>query len=157
MICARFFPLFSYTFLKMHYTFDGLIDFNWIYVNCLYMWFFIYNSTGWQYRWFTVDAQTGILRYFLPTNNWSSSSTNNIADTHSTCSGNRSIDFDAISTSSGFNADSPTSNHIGTTPRWQVCLCDHFSKLVLSPKTIFRSKINLWENFQFVLWSSQDI
>lgn len=79
------------------------------------------HLAGWQYRWFTVDAQTGILRYFLPTNNWSSSSTNNIAsESQSISSGHRSFDLDALSTTSAYNADSPTSNHIGSTPRWQV-------------------------------------
>lgn len=98
------------------------LSFSRVMFNAVYCCFFSIGNLGWQYRWFTVDAQSGILRYFLPTNNWSSSSTNNIAtaDTHSISSGNRSFDFDALSVSSGFNADSPTSNHTGTTPRWQV-------------------------------------
>lgn len=76
---------------------------------------------GWQYRWFTVDAQTGILRYFLPTNNWSASANNIASDSHSMISGHRSFDLDASSTTGLYSADSPTSlNHIGGTPRWQV-------------------------------------
>lgn len=99
---------------------------------------FSFWSTGWQYRWFTVDAQTGILRYFLPTNNWSSSSVNNIAsDTHSISSGNRSFDLDALSTSSAFNSDCPSSNHIGSTPRWQVW-CNFVSHIHTHTHTLLR-------------------
>lgn len=62
------------------------------------------TKIGWQYRWFSVDAQTGILRYFLPTNNVDGSS--------------RQIDLDG-STNSVFS-DVPSTNNVGTIPRWQV-------------------------------------
>lgn len=54
--------------------------------------------TGWQYRWFTVDAQAGTLSYYLCDSSSSGSSSSNTAG----------ID------------DSLPPNIIGNAPRWQV-------------------------------------
>lgn len=104
---------------------------------------------GWQYRWFTVDAQTGILRYFLPTNNWSASANNITADSQSMISGHCSFDLDAVSTTGLYNAaaDSRTSlNHIGGTPRWRWAL-----KNLLNARQLTRVKYYCATVFWFLV------
>lgn len=59
--------------------------------------------SGWQYRWFTVDPQTGVLSYYLCENSTSSSPGSSAG---------------VVTSSNAYNDDTMPSN-ISSTPRWQ--------------------------------------
>lgn len=88
---------------------------------------------GWQYRWFTVDAQSGTLSYYLCDSSASSSSASMIG-------GMGSCD------------DSPPPNLIGNSPRWQVIdrnLTD-CSRVLGEARASLIDKIYLYNHYRFV-------